>query len=86
MALKHKGDVLWEEKTQRYNSLETKLNMSFGQQSYFNPINNTLMNVTCSKVNEYPWMVGLYTRTSSLPSCGGSLINSKYLSLTTDST
>ena len=33
------------------------------------------------KVNEYPWMVGLYTRTASLPSCGGSLINSKYLIL-----
>jgi len=32
-----------------------------------------------TEVNEYPWMVGLYTRTSSLPSCGGSLINSKWL-------
>jgi len=32
-----------------------------------------------TEVNEYPWMVGLYTRTGSLPSCGGSLINSKWV-------
>ena len=33
--------------------------------------------IMITKVNEYPWMVGLYTRTGSLPSCGRSLINSK---------
>ena len=37
------------------------------------PNNNNKNN----KVNEYPWMVGLYTREGSLPKCGGSLINSK---------
>jgi len=32
-----------------------------------------------TEVNEYPWMVALYKRGRSLPSCGGSLINSKWI-------
>jgi len=30
-------------------------------------------------VNEYPWMVALYKRGRTLPSCGGSLINSLWI-------
>jgi len=30
-------------------------------------------------VNEYPWMVGLYKRGRTLPSCGGTLINSQWI-------
>jgi secreted trypsin-like serine protease len=30
-----------------------------------------------TEVNEYPWMVALYKRGRSLPSCGGTLINSR---------
>ena len=32
-----------------------------------------------TEVNEYPWMVALYKRGRSLPSCGGSLINSLWI-------
>jgi len=32
-----------------------------------------------TEVNEYPWMVALYKRGRSLPSCGGSLINSRWI-------
>ena len=46
----------------------------------FITITITIIVTITIKVNEYPWMVGLYTRTASLPSCGGSLINSKYYS------
>ena len=32
-----------------------------------------------TEVNEYPWLVALYKRGRSLPSCGGSLINSLWI-------
>ena len=32
-----------------------------------------------AEVNEYPWLVALYKRGRSLPSCGGSLINSLWI-------
>jgi len=34
---------------------------------------------SATEVNEYPWMIALYKRGRSLPSCGGSLINSLWI-------